>query len=437
MSTVQHFCLPDAGEGLTEAEIVSWRVAPGDRIAVNDPIVEIETAKSLVELPSPFAGTVTELLVPEGATARVGDPLIAVETGVPAVRAPSVSPEVSPEAGTPAGRTPVLVGYGPRASSPTRRARTSHPAPVAVPAPVGHARPLATPPVRRLARDLGIDLGSVPPTGRDGVVTRADVERAATATGTSPAPVVSTAPLVSTATAEVPASEDTRIPVRGVRKATAAAMVTSAFTAPHVTEWVQADVTRTTRLVERLRADREFDGVRVSPLLFVARAVLLAAARNPGINASWDDVAGEIVVHRRVNLGIAVSTPRGLVVPNIKDAGRLALPDLARALAELTATARAGRTAPADQAGGTFTITNVGVFGVDGGTPILNPGEAGVLAVGRIRELPWVHRGRIRPRMVTTLSLSFDHRMVDGDLGGRFLADVGALLHDPATAFLW
>jgi len=421
--TVELFRLPDAGEGLTEAEIVSWRVAVGDVVAVNDPIVEIETAKSLVELPSPYAGSVTELLVPEGATVRVGEPIIAVTTGPPAP--PAAVPPAAP------GRTPVLVGYGPRAASTVRRRRVAA-SPVAV-APVAVAvapvadRPLATPPVRRLARDLGVDLRLVPPTGRDGVVTRADVERAA-----HPGPVPG--PVLPVRAPDPPG--DTRVPVSGVRRATAAAMVASAFTAPHVTEWVQVDVTRTVKLTDRLRRDPAFEGLRPSPLLLVARVVVLALGRHPGLNASWDGATREIVLHRAVNLGIAVSTPRGLVVPNVKDAARLALPELAGALAALADTARTGRTTPADQSGGTFTITNVGVFGVDGGTPILNPPEAGILAVGQIRRLPWVHRGAVRPRWVTTLSLSFDHRLVDGDLGSRFLADVAGVLHDPATALL-
>jgi pyruvate dehydrogenase E2 component (dihydrolipoamide acetyltransferase) len=440
---IEVFRLPDAGEGLTEAEIVSWRVAAGDVVADGDPIVEIETAKSLVELPCPFAGTVTELLVPAGATVRVGEPIIAVATAAPA---PAAAPALAapgeagaPEAGAPGTgpapeRSAVLVGYGPRTSSAPRRRRPPAPgqapsdqatpaSPAAGPLPA-QDRPMAKPPVRKLARDLGIDLRLVSPSGPDGVVTRADVERAAHPAPAGPAP--SRAP-----------GRQTRIPVKGVRRATAAAMVASAFTAPHVTEWVQLDVTRTVKLIGRLRADREFEGLKPSPLLLAAKAVLLAAARHPGINASWDDAAGEIVVHHDVNLGIAVSTPRGLVVPNVKDAGRLSLPGLARALASLTVTAREGRATPADQAGGTFTITNVGVFGVDGGTPILNPPEAGILAVGQVRRMPWVHRGKVRPRWVTTLSLSFDHRLVDGDLGSRFLADVAACLHDPSTVMLW
>jgi pyruvate dehydrogenase E2 component (dihydrolipoamide acetyltransferase) len=211
-------------------------------------------------------------------------------------------------------------------------------------------------------------------------------------------------------------------------------MVASAFTAPHVTEFLTVDVTRMMKLRERLAARPEFAGVKVSPLLFVAKAVLLAAGRYPMVNSSWDDAAQEIVVHGAVNLGIAAATPRGLVVPNVKDADRLSLAELAGALADLTATARAGKTQPADMAGGTITITNVGVFGVDTGTPILNRGESAILAFGAVRQLPWVHKGKVVPRQVTQLALSFDHRIIDGELGSRFLADVGTLLHDPGIS---
>jgi 2-oxoisovalerate dehydrogenase E2 component (dihydrolipoyl transacylase) len=188
------------------------------------------------------------------------------------------------------------------------------------------------------------------------------------------------------------------------------------------------------KLRARLAGRPELAGVKVSPLLFVAKALLLAVRRHPMVNSSWDEAAQEIVVHGRVNLGIAAATPRGLVVPNIKDAGRLSLAELAGELAQLTETARAGRTAPADMSGGTITITNVGVFGVDTGTPILNPGESAILAFGAVREMPWVHKGRLAVRQVTTLGLSFDHRIIDGELGSRFLADVGSILSDPGTA---
>ncbi|MGY1856438.1 dihydrolipoamide acetyltransferase family protein [Modestobacter sp. SYSU DS0290] len=467
MAELRQFRLPDVGEGLTEGEILSWLVAVGDTVAVNQPLCEVETAKAAVELPSPFAGTVVELLHEVGTTVDVGAPIITIDTGAPADGATAAAPAAEE-------RTAVLVGYGPRTTEPRRRPRRS-----AVPAeadhgsgadrppllatapdttvkPVRHGgleagraaeaqadraaaaapalaatpgagalRPLAKPPVRKYAKDLGIDLASITGTGDGGVITRADVD-AARAAADRPAGV-------ATARTETVLAE-TRIPIKGVRKATAAAMVSSAFTAPHVTEFLTVDVTRTMKLRERLAARPELAGVKVSPLLFVAKALLLAVGRHPMVNSSWDEAAQEIVVKSQVNLGIAAATPRGLVVPNIKDAGRLSLPELAGALSELTATARAGRTPPADMTGGTITITNVGVFGVDTGTPILNPGESAILAFGAVRAMPWVHKGKVVPRQVTTLALSFDHRVIDGELGSRFLADVGALLHDPGTA---
>jgi pyruvate dehydrogenase E2 component (dihydrolipoamide acetyltransferase) len=478
---VKQFKLPDVGEGLTEAEIVSWKVKPGDVVKVNEIVVEIETAKSLVELPSPFAGVVSELLVDEGTTVDVGTPIITVDDGAgggsttaaPKASAPEV--ETPPAEGAvepgliggpaPGGRTSVLVGYGPRTTAAKRRPRkgaavpadvsagtaqsavqtalTPTPAPVEEPAteqapeaapahPItggsdgGGAKVLAKPPVRKLAKDLGVDLTTVTPSGAGGVVTRGDVESAADGRA-APA---------RAGTARTGARE-TRIPVKGVRKMTAQAMVTSAFTAPHVTEWVTVDVTRSMDLVRRLKKDREFEGVKVSPLLLVAKAMLLAAKRNPDINASWDDAAQEIVVKHYVNLGIAAATPRGLVVPNIKDADQLSLRELAEALQDLTETARAGRTQPAEMSGGTMTITNVGVFGVDAGTPILNPGESAILAFGQVRDMPWVHEGELTVRKVTQLALSFDHRLVDGQLGSMFLADVARVLEEPGTALVW
>jgi 2-oxoisovalerate dehydrogenase E2 component (dihydrolipoyl transacylase) len=499
---IQRFRLPDAGEGLTEAEIVTWRVKPGDTVAINDPIVEIETAKSLVELPSPFAGVVTELLVPEGVTVDVGTPIIAVDTApgtgtapdaggeTPAATEQPVAPvadgdptrvQQAPEEGAVepgmvggpanAGRTAVLVGYGPRTGPAIRRPRRSSSAPPGSPAtikenlgikedlggedagtvappgpveapepvdaPAARAHVLAKPPVRKLARDLGVDIARVAASGGGGVVTRDDIERAARTGADGGSRVPARPPAPAALGAPAPGERETRIPIKGVRKMTAEAMVASAFTAPHVTEWVTVDVTRTMKLVERLRADREFAGVKVSPLLVVAKALILAVRRNPQVNATWDEAAGEIVVKGYVNLGIAAATPRGLVVPNVKDADRMSLRQLADALAQLTATAREGRTPPADMSGGTVTITNVGVFGVDSGTPILNPGEAAILAFGQVRRQPWVHKGKVRPRWVTQLALSFDHRLVDGDLGSRTLADVAAVLEDPSRALVW
>lgn len=452
MPQIKQFRLPDVGEGLTEAEIVSWKVKPGDTIKVNDTIVEIETAKSLVELPSPFAGVVSELMVDEGQTVDVGTPIISVDVDpsgtapMPAAAAeivPSSPSEVEtpPEEGAtepgmvggPAsgGRQSVLVGYGPRTTEAKRRPRQSVAsgtpvAPATTPSDATAAQPaakvLAKPPVRKLAKDLGVDLASLTPSGAGGVVTRDDV---LAASQPAAAPVARAG------------ARETRVPIKGVRKMTAQAVTTSAFTAPHVTEFVAVDVTRTMRLVDRLRSDREFAGVKVSPLLVVAKALLIAVRRNPEINARWDEAAQEIVLEHYVNLGIAASTPRGLVVPNIKDADRMTLRELADALAELTQRAREGRTQPAEMADGTISITNVGVFGVDTGTPILNNGEAAILCFGQVRQMPWVHKGKVRPRWVTQLGLSFDHRLVDGDLGSRFLADVAAVLEDPARALVW
>jgi pyruvate dehydrogenase E2 component (dihydrolipoamide acetyltransferase) len=341
----------------------------------------------------------------------------------------------------------VLVGYGPRTGTAKRRARRgTSPAPeaatealnatFATTTPVVQPRQkavLAKPPVRKLAKDLGVDLSEVAPTGPGGTVTRADVESARARVG---APHTGRQ-LVAAAAGwdELPREE--RVPIRSVRKATAKAVSESAFTAPHVTEWVQVDVTRSMRLLRRLKADHELADVRLSPLVLVARAVCLAARRTPEVNARWDEASGEIVLQRFVNLGIAAATPRGLVVPNIKDAHRLDLAGLATAIADLASLARAGRTPPADMVGGTISITNIGVFGVDGGTPILAPGESAIVAVGAVRERPWVHKGKVRPRQVATLALSFDHRLVDGEQGSRFLADVAAVLEDPSRAMVW
>ena len=453
MGELKQFKLPDVGEGLTEADIVKWHVKPGDVVELNQTILEIETAKAMVELPCPFAGTVTELLVEEGTTADVGVPIITVDVGGEpspvsgpgsggvAAREPgmagSVAPKVDPTAPAQQKRVPVLVGYGVKPGSTSRRPRRSHaaaavpaPAPSAVAPPNGGARVavLAKPPVRKLAKDLGVDLTTITGTGPQGSITRDDVHQAAAAPArVAPAPI----PVRTTG------EREERIPIRGVRKHTAAAMVQSAFTAPHVTEWLQVDVTETMNAVKRLRDLPDFEGVKVSPLLLVAKALLLAARRHPLINAVWDEAAQEIVVKHYVHLGIAAATERGLIVPKIREAQDLSLPDLARALNELAATARAGRSTPADLSDGTMTITNVGVFGVDAGTPILTPGESAILAFGQVRDMPWVHEGEIKIRKVTTLALSFDHRIVDGELGSAVLRDVGAMLEDPMRMLAW
>ncbi|MEU1508689.1 dihydrolipoamide acetyltransferase family protein [Kitasatospora sp. NPDC005748] len=459
--SLREFKMPDVGEGLTEAEILSWSVKPGDTVTDGQVVCEVETAKAAVELPIPFNGVVERLFFPEGATVDVGTVIISVavagEAGAaaPAAAAP-VAPVAAPAEAEPARRE-VLVGYGPRTGGTQRRARRTTtttvvaPAPAApAPAPVAAApvvpaqptgdRPLAKPPVRKLAKDLGVDLRAVTPTGPDGVVTREDVHAhaaAAAAVAAPPAESAAVAPVEPVVVATA-GTGDVRVPIKGVRKATAQAMVASAFTAPHVTEFVQVDVTRTMKFVRRLKESGELGrDIRVSPLLLVAKALLTAIKRHPEINAQWDEAAQEIVIRGQVNLGIAAATPRGLIVPNIKDAGGRTLSGLAAALGELIDTARLGKTSPNDMQGGTVTITNVGVFGVDTGTPILNPGEAAILAFGAVRELPWVHKGKVVPRQVTTLALSFDHRLVDGELGSRVLADVAALLEYPKRLITW
>ncbi|GJF21320.1 dihydrolipoamide acetyltransferase family protein [Streptomyces sp. HO565] len=463
--SVREFKMPDVGEGLTEAEILKWYVQPGDTVTDGQIVCEVETAKAAVELPIPYDGVVRELHFPEGTTVDVGTSIIAVAVGDGAAAA-APAQEAAPEPAQasvadapapaeeekPQGRQPVLVGYGVATSSTRRRPRKSPGAPAqeasaAIQAemnghgPVTRERPLAKPPVRKLAKDLGVDLATVVPSGPDGVITREDVH-AAVAPAPAEAPEAAPAAATSAPAAPAPAvsydtARETRVPVKGVRKATAAAMVGSAFTAPHVTEFVTVDVTRTMKLVEELKQDKEFTGLRVNPLLLIAKALLVAIRRNPDINASWDEAAQEIVVKHYVNLGIAAATPRGLIVPNIKDAHAKTLPQLAESLGELVSTAREGRTSPAAMQGGTVTITNVGVFGVDTGTPILNPGESAILAVGAIKLQPWVHKGKVKPRQVTTLALSFDHRLVDGELGSKVLADVAAILEQPKRLLTW
>jgi len=499
--TLNKFNLPDVGEGLTEAEIVSWKVKPGDAVAINDVLCEIETAKSLVELPSPFAGTVTELLVPEGVTVDVGTAIISVSDTMSGDPTPADAPLPAVQATEPAlmyGKLPAdgeaadgglaagpLVGSGPKADAVKRRPRKSKPAipadavhgapevepvqprsaedalldvpasagPVAGPVParrpewtpaieadkptLGGAitglvnKVLAKPPVRKIARDLGIDLADVVPTGARGEVTRedlvsyqaqrdAELDKADTFWGKSGRPQE---------------QRIERIPVKGVRKATAKAMVDSAFSAPHVSIFVDVDASRTMEFVKRLKASRDFEGIRISPLLILAKAVIWAAARNPSVNATWvdsPDGSAEIQVKHFMNLGIAAATPRGLMVPNIKNAQDLSLKELALALNDLATTARAGKTQPAQMQGGTLTITNIGALGIDTGTPIINPGEVAIVAFGTIKQKPWVLDGEVIPRWITTLGGSFDHRVVDGDLSARFMADVAAILEEPA-----
>ncbi|GAA1950020.1 dihydrolipoamide acetyltransferase family protein [Microbacterium deminutum] len=484
---IQDFALPDLGEGLPEAELVQWMVNEGDTVTLNQTIAEVETAKAVVELPSPYAGTVKTLHAAAGDVVAVGSVLIsydvegadAADSGL-APQAGEPAAAAAPDASAPAADAPAespaepeekaqpnLVGYGaaPRgAARPQRRSRSVGSRPAASDTAVLEAaphdalhgvsavveqpveRPRSTPPVRMLAKQLGVDLALVEATGDAGLIMRGDVEAYArrvgaapvsgASNGGAPASSVMDVDVLEASRPQTPGERTTRTPIRGVRKLTAEAMVRSAFTAPHVTTFVTVDITGTTELIASLKSDRGLQDHKIGIMAVAAKAVCLALARHPGLNSRWDDAAGEIVEHHYVNLGIAAATGRGLVVPNIRDAQELTLVELADAIRGLAETARAGKTAPAQMMGGTFSITNVGVFGVDAGTPIINPGEAGILALGAVRRQPWEHRGEIALRDVMTLALSFDHRLVDGEQGSKFLVDVADILREPGRAML-
>lgn len=461
MSQELQFRLPDVGEGLTEGEVLRWLVAEGDEITVNQPLVEVETAKAAVELPSPYAGVVAKLLVGEGEVLPVGTALLAIRVDEGTGPTPAVTESAQGDDATEPkaeGTGPLLVGYGVTEGATRRRRRLAAPSPHGTLRPeagppgepvkpvrhggleigraaearfADHARtetPVrAKPPVRRLAKQLGVDLGTVRPTGRDGTVSRNDVEAAAallSPNGHSHASAVATR------------LDDRREPVRGVTRSMAAAMTTSASTIPHVAEWVEVDVTRSARLVERMRTLPQFSELKVTPLLLVIKACLAALPLEPRINAVFDDENQEIVYRGSVDLGIAVATDRGLVVPHIKRADALTLAELAASLTDVVGRARSGAASPSELVGGTFTITNVGVFGVDGGTPMITPGQSAILAVGTWRERPWVDQGQMCVRTTCTLSLSFDHRFIDGAAGSRFLRAVADGLEEPALPYL-
>ncbi len=410
---VRTFRLPDAGEGLTEAEIITWRVGVGDTVAVNQPIVEIETAKAVIELPCPYAGIVTALLVSEGDIVKVGTEIISFDTTDAASPAPSV-----------------LVGSGPlphRAARRTRNALTSSPSEEV------RVRPLSSPPVRLLARQLGIDLATVQPSASDGRVRRHDLERVAATGAGSARETPKLASPQSQLGVDPPGS--TRLPIRGVQRFMADAMVRSAFTAPHVTEWISVDVSEALAMLDRTRQLPAAAGHRLTPMLLVARALLRAVALHPQVNARWDGERGDILQYAEVNLGIAVATPRGLLVPNVPSAQSLSFFDLAGALTDLVAHARAGQARVDQLSNGTITITNIGVFGIDGGTPILNPGEAAILCMGQVRDQPWVVNGAVVARSIMQLTLSFDHRLIDGALGSAFLAEIASGLEAPRLLF--
>ncbi|PQZ92961.1 branched-chain alpha-keto acid dehydrogenase subunit E2 [Arthrobacter sp. MYb227] len=452
------FNLPDLGEGLTESEIIAWKVGVGDAVSLNQIIAEIETAKAIVELPSPFSGTVRKIFEPVGAVVDVGNPIISFDVSVAAGSAAS-----PPEAGDEAEkRQPTLVGYGAAADikgRPARRGRTAVTAAQARPSAspqvisergdtaesesiidesrvgIGYLR--ARPPVRKLARDLHIDLRVVAPSGNDGLITREDVLQAQhpaqqeKVPSISPVTLLPEAPLAS----ESSTPRETRVRVHGVRKATAAAMVSSAFSAPHVAEFLTVDITRSMELLERLRSKREFAGVKLTITTLVAKAVSLLLAKHQGLNSRWDEKTQEIIEFHYVNLGIAAATERGLLVPVVHEAQGMDLLTLAGEISVLTAAARNGSSTPHQLAGGTFSISNIGVFGIDSGTPILPPGQTGILALGQVRRMPWEFNDQIALREVMTLSLSFDHRVVDGEQGAKFLAELGMLLKDPGMLF--
>ncbi|MET9216559.1 MULTISPECIES: dihydrolipoamide acetyltransferase family protein [unclassified Nocardia] len=428
---VLEFRLPDLGEGLADGDLVSWAVAVGDTVELNQTIAEVETAKAVVALPSPFSGVVVELLAQPGDTVPVGAPLIRVRNDLE-VAAPPTAEQVT--------RNDVLVGYGPEAEATSRRRAATPAAAMAASTPSTH-RAAATPAARKLAKELGIDLWFVAGSGPEGAVTVEDVRSAVPVTAPrTPARVGAATPAPLDGHAGdadggliAPTAREERTPITGVRKRTAAAMQASSRTIPQASTFVTVDCTASMELLDHLRTTKSFEGLTLTPLALVAKAVLAAIAEYPGINAAWDEQNQEIVTKHYVNLGIAVAAERGLLVPNLKEAQSLSLRELCREIGWSAETARSGNATPADLRGGTFTITNVGVFGVDSGVPLVNPGEAAILCLGSIRKRPWVFRDELAVRWVTTLGLSFDHRMVDGELGARFLATTAGFLEDPLT----
>ena len=469
---MKNYCMPDPGEGLTEGEVVSWQVSPGDTVKINDVLCEVETAKSIVELPSPFAGTVAKLCAEPGETVAVGAPLVTIDDGS----------QDEPE---------FLVGHVPAESGRRRRRRKcaavsterareedadTHPEQsVSEPRHDAEAKPkqrltesaprqdpprmdrtahiLAKPPARRLAADLGVDLFQVTGTGPQGAVTRSDVKAAAhhgaAAAGDGgacpgDAELASLSVMSRRLLGGAPTEPDghtRKVPVRGVRKVTAKAVKDSLDTKALVTAFLTCDVTPTMELVNRLRADRRFKGLRVSPLTVWCKAVCLAMGRTPIINAAWDDAADQIVFRDHINLGIAAATPRGLMVPVVRDAQDMAMLELATEITRIVAIAKEDKLQPPDYADGTFSITNVGVFGLDAGTPVVNRTESAILVLGALARRPWVvgtgDDERVVPRWVTTMSLGFDHRLIDGEQGSTFLHDVAEILSDPASAMLY
>ncbi|MGH2784436.1 MAG: dihydrolipoamide acetyltransferase family protein [Actinomycetota bacterium] len=433
MADVREFKLPDLGEGLEEAEIVSWLVKEGEEVELNQPLVEVETEKALVQIPSPYAGTIEKLHGDVGERVKVGAPLVSFKTAGDA-----------PEAGK---RREVLVGYGPDEEGGKRRRRKKlgrpgqvvEPEPEAEPEPEpdAPAKALATPPVRKLAKELGVDIDTLNGSGKDGRVTREDVMAASDGGVEKPAAVASVTSIQPAqrraAAAQGPLEE--RIPVRSIRRTIAERMVRSYSEIPHVAEWLQVDATELMRLRADLTASPEAEGSKISPLPVLMKALVAALRKHPLVNSSWDAERNEIVVKHAYHIGIATDTERGLLVPVVRDADQLSVFEIAREVARLAAGARDGTITAAELSGSTITITNVGSFGMESGTPIINFPEAAILATGAIAKRPWVVGDQIAVRDVMTLALSFDHRIIDGAEAGRFLRYLGDLIEKPARLF--
>ncbi|MEU0659942.1 dihydrolipoamide acetyltransferase family protein [Streptomyces lavendulocolor] len=475
MAQVLEFKLPDLGEGLTEAEIVRWLVDVGDVVAVDQPVVEVETAKAMVEVPCPYGGVVTARFGEEGTELPVGAPLLTVAVGatsmpgaasaagaaesVPASSNGSGAASGSGAAGAsgPAaeGSGNVLVGYGTAAPAARRRrvrrdatgpagpagAPAPAPAPASasvtatatvttgaapapvVPAPADGPVAVISPLVRKLAREKGLDLRRLRGSGPDGLILRADVERAVAAPATEEVPAPAPAGAVAAGAGE-------RVPLRGVRGAVADKLARSRTEIPDATCWVDADATE---LMAARAAMNAAGGPKISLLALLARICVAALARHPELNSRVDMAAREIVRLPEVHLGFAAQTDRGLVVPVVRDAHRRTAESLTAEFTRLTEAGRAGTLTPADLTGGTFTLNNYGVFGVDGSTPIINHPEAAMLGVGRIVPKPWVHEGQLAVRQVVQLSLTFDHRVCDGGTAGGFLRYVADCVEQPAV----
>jgi pyruvate dehydrogenase E2 component (dihydrolipoamide acetyltransferase) len=454
---------------LVEAEIVEWKVQVGDVVALNQPLVDIETAKATVELPSPYAGTIVTLHGNPGDVMEVHQPLITFEVGGTGATKAKAKTSTKPtptatidepvaEVASDEGRQAVLVGYGVAneegvATRKHRRQGAAPSAPVEAPPSAAAAvtsspglAPRSTPPVRLYAKQHGVDVAALQGTGPDGLITREDVERVLNASATPTASTRVSTPITGPTTSsrfvgrEIESwssgPKEERIAVKGVLRSMSEAMVQSAFSAPHAVVWVRVDATRTVELLESLKKHPGLAGVRLSPLTITALAVCDAARNFPGINSSFDSEAHEVIVRRSVNLGIAASTDRGLIVPNIKGADQLDLVAMASALNLLVEKARAGTTTPNEMIGTTLTITNVGPFGVDAAMPILPPGTGAILAIGQIAKAPWVVNDEVVVRHVVELAMSFDHRQIDGAMASAVLAHMGRFLSDPAPAII-